>query len=164
MLDAGNPHGIREYFKVDWLSELPDEAIDLIVEQAEKLPAPFGQLILGAAWAARSAARTRATMALNMPDAPWAYFCLSMWMDPAEDDAEPRLGARLRRGDAARSGSARRYPNFIEPDEGNGAAAGVIRPGEVRAPGRAEAQVGPGQPLPAEPEHRAGRLRGGRRR
>ena len=25
-------------------------------------------------------------MALNMPDAPWAYFCLAMWMDPAEDD------------------------------------------------------------------------------
>ena len=35
MLDAGNPHGIREYFKVDWLRELPDEAIDVIVEQAE---------------------------------------------------------------------------------------------------------------------------------
>ena len=25
-------------------------------------------------------------MALNMPDAPWAYFCLSMWMDPSEDE------------------------------------------------------------------------------
>ena len=25
-------------------------------------------------------------MALNMPDAPWVYFCLSMWMDPAEDE------------------------------------------------------------------------------
>ena len=28
MLDAGNPHGVREYFKVDWLNEMPDEAID----------------------------------------------------------------------------------------------------------------------------------------
>ncbi len=37
MLDAGNPHGIREYFKVDWLRELSDDAIDLIVEQAENL-------------------------------------------------------------------------------------------------------------------------------
>ena len=46
MLDAGNPRGMREYFKVDWLNELPDEAIDEIVEQAEKLPAPFGQVIL----------------------------------------------------------------------------------------------------------------------
>ena len=42
MLDAGNPHGIREYFKVDYLGALPDEAIDIIVEQAEQLPAPFG--------------------------------------------------------------------------------------------------------------------------
>ena len=36
MLDAGNPYGIREYFKIDWLGELPDEAIDIIVEQAEQ--------------------------------------------------------------------------------------------------------------------------------
>ena len=55
MLDAGNPHGIREYFKVDYLGALPDEAIDIIVEQAEQLPAPFGQLILGPMGGARGA-------------------------------------------------------------------------------------------------------------
>ena len=37
---------MREYFKVDWINELPDEAIDEVVKQAEKLPAPFGQVIL----------------------------------------------------------------------------------------------------------------------
>jgi hypothetical protein len=46
MLDAGNPHGVREYFKVDWLEALPDDAIDIVIEQGETLPAPFGQLIL----------------------------------------------------------------------------------------------------------------------
>ena len=35
MLDAGNPRGVREYFKVDWMNELPDEAIDEVVKQAE---------------------------------------------------------------------------------------------------------------------------------
>ena len=38
MLDAGNPRGVREYFKVDWLNELPDEAIDLIVDRQSNCP------------------------------------------------------------------------------------------------------------------------------
>ena len=29
MLDPGMPFGIREYFKIDWLGGLPDEAIDV---------------------------------------------------------------------------------------------------------------------------------------
>ena len=32
-------------------------------------------------------ARTdNSALALTVPDAPWAYFCLAMWMDPAEDE------------------------------------------------------------------------------
>jgi hypothetical protein len=117
MLDAGNPYGIREYFKIDWLRELPDEAIDVVIEQAEQLPAPFGQLILAPMGGA--VARTdNSALALSVPDAPWAYFCLSMWMDLEEDDrnvAWTRGFAEAMRpfgiGTAA-------LPNFIEPDEG----------------------------------------------
>jgi FAD/FMN-containing dehydrogenase len=116
MLDAGSPRGVREYFKVDWLHELPDEAIDLILEHAEKLPAPFGQLILAPMGGATSRTDT-SQMALNMPDAPWAYFCLSMWMDPSEDDQNIAWA----RGFAEALGPfevGSPYPNFIEPDEG----------------------------------------------
>src|ERR1039458_9460677 len=45
MLDAGSPRGVREYFKVASLPDLPDAAIDTVAAQAENLPAPFGQLI-----------------------------------------------------------------------------------------------------------------------
>jgi FAD/FMN-containing dehydrogenase len=117
MLDAGNPHGVREYFKVDWLNELSDEAIDLVVEQAERLPAPFGQLILAPQGGAMG--RTNGSdVALNAPDAPWAYFCLSMWMDPAEDDQNrdwARGFAEAMR--AYEVGTP--YPNFIAADEGS---------------------------------------------
>jgi FAD/FMN-containing dehydrogenase len=116
MMDAGNPHGVHEYFKVDWLRALPDEAIDVIVEQGERLPAPFGQLIL-APMGGATARADNDSMALNMPPGPWAYFCLSMWMDPAEND---RNVAWARGFAEAMSpfevGSP--YPNFIEPDEG----------------------------------------------
>jgi FAD binding domain/Berberine and berberine like len=115
MLDAGTPFGIREYFKVDWLAGLPDAAIDAAVEQAERLPAPFGQLILCPMGGAVSRSATK-DMALSVADAPWLYFCLSMWMDPEED--ERNIG--WARGLAAAMGEfglGTAFSNFIEPDE-----------------------------------------------
>jgi FAD/FMN-containing dehydrogenase len=116
MLDAGNPRGVREYFKVDWVNEMPDDAIDMIVEHAEKLPAPFGQLILSPQRGAMS--RSNGDMALNTPDAPWAYFCLSMWMDPAEDD-QNRDWARSFAKAMKPYEVGTPYPNFIAADEGS---------------------------------------------
>ena len=117
MLDAGNPDGIREYFKVDYLGSLPDEAIDVIVEQAEQLPVPFGQLILGPMGGAVGHTDDT-TRALTIPDAPWAYFCLSMWMDPAEDERNRDWARGF--AEAMRAfGVGKALPNFIEPDEGN---------------------------------------------
>jgi FAD/FMN-containing dehydrogenase len=116
MMDAGNPHGVREYFKVDWLSGLPDEAIDIIAEHGENLPAPFGQLILAPMGGATARTDT-SKMALNMPNAPWAYFCLSMWMDPSEDERNIAWARGFADAMSAYEvGSP--YPNFIEPDEG----------------------------------------------
>jgi FAD/FMN-containing dehydrogenase len=117
MLDAGNPRGIREYFKIDWLRELPDEAIDVVVEQAEALPAPFAQLILAPLGGA--AGRTdNDALALTVPDVPWAYFCLTMWMDPADDDpnvAWTRGFAEAMRPFGLGEGVP---PNFLEADAG----------------------------------------------
>ncbi len=114
---GGNPRGVREYFKVDWLGSLPDEAIDAVVAQAERLPAPFGQLILAPMGGAVSDSPSR-DMALNVVDAPWLYFCLAMWMDPTEDD-QNRAWARGF-GEAMRGfGVGTAFSNFIEPDEGD---------------------------------------------
>jgi FAD/FMN-containing dehydrogenase len=116
MLDAGSPRGVREYFKVDSLPELSDAAIDTVLAYAEQLPAPFGQLILGPLGGAL--ARTdRESMALSIDDAAWTYFCLSMWMDPSQDDANIAWTRGFH--EAMRPfavGTA--MPNFIEPDEG----------------------------------------------
>ena len=116
MLDAGNPHGVREYFKVDWLQDLPDEGIDIIVEEAERLPAPFGQLILAPIGGAVGRSGNGA-LALNTPDAPWAYFCLAMWMDPSENERNIAWARGF--AEAMRPyGVGTSYPSFIEPDEG----------------------------------------------
>jgi FAD/FMN-containing dehydrogenase len=116
MLDAGSPRGVREYFKIDWLSDLPDEAIDIVVERAEALPAPFGQLILGPMGGA-VAQMDSGAMALEVPDAPWVYFCLAMWMDPSEDERNIAWARDF--AEAMRPfGVGTALPNFIEPDEG----------------------------------------------
>jgi FAD/FMN-containing dehydrogenase len=119
MLDAGNPYGIREYFKIDWMRELSDDAIDVVLEHAENMPMPFAQVIFAPMGGAVS--RTDSSvMALNVPDAPWAYFCLTMWMDPAEDDrnvAWTRGFAEAMRTFAIGTAA---FPNFIEADEGIG--------------------------------------------
>ena len=117
MLDAGSPRGVREYFKVDSLSELSDEAVDTIVDQAEQLPAPFGQLILAPMGGAVGRSDGDA-MALTVKDAPWVYFCLAMWMDPSEDERNIAWARGFH--EAMRPFAVgTTLPNFIEPDEGN---------------------------------------------
>ena len=94
ILDPGFPRGVREYFKVDSLQSLPDESIDTLVAVAGELPAPFGQLILCPLGGAVSRSAT-ADIALSVVDAPWLYFCLSMWTDPAEDERNIAWARRL---------------------------------------------------------------------
>jgi hypothetical protein len=87
LIDAGQPWGINEYFKVDYLHELPDEAIDAALEKATEVGSPFTQLIFGSLGGAF--ARTdRSTMALNIPEAKWFYFCLAMSWEPQQMEAE----------------------------------------------------------------------------
>jgi FAD/FMN-containing dehydrogenase len=117
MMDAGNPRGIREYFKIDWLKELPDEAIEVVLEHAHELPAPFGQLILAPMGGAVSRTDNSA-LALTVPDVPWAYFCLTMWMDPSEDDRNVAWTRGFSEAMRPFGIGREAFPNFIETDEG----------------------------------------------
>ena len=57
-------------------------------------------------------------LALTVPDVPWAYFCLTMWMDPNEDDQNVAwtrgFAEAMRQFGIGREA----FPNFIESDEG----------------------------------------------
>jgi hypothetical protein len=87
ILDEGNPWGIHDYFKVDYLRELPDEAIDAACEQAAGINSPNTVLVFSPLGGAMDRI-DRSTMALEMPDAGWNYFCLAMWTDPALAERE----------------------------------------------------------------------------
>ena len=117
MLDEGNPFGIREYFRVEWLRDLTDEAIDVIIEQARELPAPFGELIL-APMGGEVSRMDSSALALNVPDARWAYFCLGMWMDPGEDERNIAWVRGFSEAMRPFGLDTAAYPNFVGPDEG----------------------------------------------
>ena len=115
MIDAGNPWGISEYFKIDYLPELPDEAIDAAVAKAADAGSPFTQVIFAPLGGALS--RTdRSAMALEIPDVKWFYFCLAMWWDPAE--AERETGWARSFMETMRPWAVDKAPpNFISDDE-----------------------------------------------
>ena len=116
LIDAGNPWGIGEYFKIDYLEDLPDEAIDAALEKAAEIGSPFTQLIFAPLGGA--VARTdRSTMALNFPDAKWLYFCLAMWWDRAQAEQETAW-ARSFMETMRPWAAGKTLPNFISIDEG----------------------------------------------
>jgi FAD/FMN-containing dehydrogenase len=116
LLDAASPRGIREYFKVDWIRELTDEAIDTIVEQANAAPSPMSQVILEPLGGAMHRIGD-GDLSLRIPDAKWSYFCLGLWPDAADDEANVAWARGLA---AAMKPHALEspYPNFVSPDEG----------------------------------------------
>ena len=82
-----------------------------------------------------------------------------MWMDPAEDDRNSRLDATGSPRRCGRSASATAaFPNFIEADEGSGRLRATYGEEKYERLVELKEQVGPGERLPAEPEHPAGGL------
>jgi len=47
MLDPSAPHGMHNYSKSHWLAELPDAAIERLVELHAEVPSPMSQIITG---------------------------------------------------------------------------------------------------------------------
>jgi FAD/FMN-containing dehydrogenase len=116
LIDPLNPNGINEYAKIDYLAELPDEAIDAMVDQADDTSLPFAQVILCPLGGA-VARMDGSAMALAVPDAKWMYFCLAKSWDPTDDDELRRWARAFMQ--TMRSWSVDKAPaNFTHPDEG----------------------------------------------
>jgi FAD/FMN-containing dehydrogenase len=85
LIDAGNPKGLQNYWTADFLAELPDEAIDVLVEHATRPVSPFTQVLLVPGGGAIARVDDDAT-AFGQRDAPWNTHYLSMWADPADTE------------------------------------------------------------------------------
>jgi FAD/FMN-containing dehydrogenase len=116
IIDEGYPTGLRNYWTGDFLSGLPDEAIDVLCRFHRSRPSPLTEILLlpGGGAAARV---TDGTMAIAERGAPFNLHITSLWTDPADDAANigwtRELGAAMKPFTTGRV-----YVNFIG-DEGH---------------------------------------------
>jgi len=83
--DDRNPPGRPNYWSGDFLAELPDEAIDRLVQRATAPVSTHSQVLL--TYAGGAVARMPAeSTAFADRRTPWAIHYLSMWDDPADTD------------------------------------------------------------------------------
>ena len=115
LFDADYPPGMRHYWTGDFLTGLPDEAIDVLCRFHLSKPSPGTEILLLPDGGA-SARVPAGSMAMEPQDAPFNIHITSMWEDPADDGANiawtRELSAALKPFTTGRV-----YVNFIG-DEG----------------------------------------------
>jgi Berberine and berberine like len=117
LLDEANPKGMQNYWTADFLADLPDEAVDVLVEHATKPVSPMTQIILIPGGGAVARVPEDAT-AFGQRSAPWNIHYLSMWPDPC--DSETNIAYTKAISTAMKPWTTGRvYLNFIS-DEGPG--------------------------------------------
>ena len=85
LIDAGNQEGLRNYWTAEFLTGLPDDAVQQVTERHLTAPSPFTQVIIVAGGGAVARVPSGRT-ALGQRQAPFNIHVLSMWTDPADDD------------------------------------------------------------------------------
>ena len=87
LIDPGNPKGMSNYWSGDFLTGLPDEAIDTYVGLLESPVSPMSQFMVVPGGGAVARVADDST-ALTQRSAPWNLHYLSMWApDPEQDEA-----------------------------------------------------------------------------
>jgi FAD/FMN-containing dehydrogenase len=111
-----NPPGMRNYWKSDFLTQLSDDAIDLLVEEYPSVPAPHSHLVIEQMGGAVSKIGEDEA-AVSHRDAPYNAIIVGMWADPVED--ERTIGWVRRVWEALRPfSSGGVYVNYQMDDEG----------------------------------------------
>ncbi len=125
LLDGANPKGRLNYWTAEFLDELPDKAIDAMVEIATQPVSVFSQMLLLPGGGAIARVDEDAT-AFGQRTAPWNTHFLSMWEDPAETEKNiaytREVAATMKPWTTGRA-----YLNFIG-DEGEGRVEAAFGP------------------------------------
>jgi FAD/FMN-containing dehydrogenase len=106
-----DPPGYRNWWTAENVVELPDEAIDVLVERSKGLPAGPSQLFV-VAWGGAVARVGAGHSPLAGREAKFIVHPLMLWEDPADDERCIATG-RAFREDVRRWSVGAAYPNFL---------------------------------------------------
>ncbi len=130
LIDPGYPAGMRNYWTGDFLTGLPDEAIEVLCRLHRSKPSPLTQ-ILTLPGGGAGAQVPDGTMAIGQRQAPFNIHITSLWPDPAGDDANiawtRELSAAMRPFTTGRV-----YVNFIGDEGEDRVVAAFGREGYAR--------------------------------
>ena len=115
LMDEAFPPGRRNYWKSDFLRELPDAAVDAVVEHAARAPSPHTAVLLESYTGAAARVAPGAT-AYPHRGAPYNLHLFAAWTDPAGDAGNVRWAREAREALAPYS-TGGVYVNFLG-DEG----------------------------------------------
>jgi FAD/FMN-containing dehydrogenase len=87
LLDAPNPPGRPQYWKSDNVRELTDAAVETLTDHANRVTSPFTVVILEAKGGAIPRVPEDA-MAIGGRDAEFAFYGISQWEDPADEERQ----------------------------------------------------------------------------
>ncbi|MBA3497332.1 MAG: FAD-binding oxidoreductase [Gemmatimonadales bacterium] len=130
LIDPGYPTGMRNYWTGEFLTGLPDEAIEVMCRLHLSKPSPMTQILTlpGGGAAARV---PDGRMAIGQRQAPFNIHITSLWPDPAGDDANigwtRELGAEMKP-----FATGRVYINFIGDEGEDRVVAAFGREGYAR--------------------------------
>ena len=100
LLDPAAPKGMQNYWTADFYDDLPDEAVDILVERGTHPVSPLTQIIMVPGGGAIARVDEDAT-AFGQRNAAWNIHYLSMWPDPADTEKNIAYTTRIRRRDEA---------------------------------------------------------------
>lgn len=115
-LDTGQPAGMNYYWKSEYITQLPDQAIDTLVAHAKNMASPYSRLAVFQLGGAIQQIDEQA-MAVSHRDAEYVIAINTGWADPLDNEKEIRwtrdLWTEIR---PFSSGGV--YVNFLSADDG----------------------------------------------
>jgi FAD binding domain/Berberine and berberine like len=116
LLDAANPPGRPQYWKSDTVGEMGDDAIETLVEHANRIPSPTTVIVIEAKGGAIPRVAEE-SMALIGRKASFAFYGIAQWEDP--DRAEEHIRWARALGEAMEPYSSKGIALNFVMDEGN---------------------------------------------
>jgi FAD/FMN-containing dehydrogenase len=130
LFDAGAPHGLRYYWKSSFLDALPDEALDIVIEQCRRCPSVKSKIFIECLGGAFARVPREATV-FDHRQAFHNLLIIGAWEDAATDEAN-RAWARETWDVMQPHASEGVYMNYLgtEADEGANRVPDAYGPGK----------------------------------